>query len=201
MRLPERRTLTATFERTHLEEATVHCPLSQTACEVRHCQSCPRFERELHVSGQDFLECSVPSAAAAPHDLCGELMSSVATCLDSEVEASRATELLEIAGVTSAPVLDDNDVLIGVVSTASLTRIRLESAQLHGFGYGSGPIEVEDAMSTEVATLSQQATLGEAARLMASRKIDRVPIVTDDGHLVGVISAMDLVRWLARSLP
>ena len=32
VRLPERRRLTATGERTHVEEATVHCPLSQTAC-------------------------------------------------------------------------------------------------------------------------------------------------------------------------
>ena len=143
VRLPERRRLTANGQRTHVEEATVHCPLSQSACEVRQCQSCPRFHRELQLGGQDFVECSVPTAAAMPHDLCGEVMSAVATCLDSEMDALHATELLEIAGVTSAPVLDDNSVLVGVVSTASLARLRLESSQLHGFGYGRGPVEVD----------------------------------------------------------
>lgn len=192
VRLPERRTHTATCDDTFSGDATVHCPLSFDSRFVRACQRCSRFEREVISNGQAFVECRVPLEAADPQGMCGELMSPEVTCLDSELDAERAVEFLEFAGVTSAPVLDDNCVLVGIVSTTSLARIRLESGER---------LEVEDAMSTQVMTLSQQATLGEAARLMASRGVDRVPIVTDDGHLVGVISAMDLVRWLAKRLP
>lgn len=201
VRLVERRRRIATNEETHANECTVHCPLSQSARAVRWCQGCAHFQGEVSAAGLDFVECRVPPGAAVPQALCGELLSPEVTCLDSELDASRAVELLEIAGVTSAPVLDDNSVLIGVVSTTALARIRLESAELHGFDSGTAPLEVEDAMSTEVATLSEQATLGEAARLMARRNLDRVPIVTDDGHLVGVISAMDVVRWLSSRIP
>lgn len=192
VRLLERRRLTATSSDTAFEECTVHCPLAVESCAVSYCRKCDRFERELQAEGQVWLECRVPVAAAFPRGLCGELMSPEVTCLDSELDAQRAAEFLEMAGVTSAPVLDDNAVLVGVVSSTALARIRLETTD---------SFEVEDAMTTQVVTLSEHSTLGEAARLMAARGFDRVPIVTDDGHLVGVICAMDLVRWLASRIP
>lgn len=181
------------------EEGTVRCPLSVDARGVGFCQRCARFERELEDGGQVWIECHVPLDKAFPRGRCEELMSTEVTCLDSELDAEEAVAFLELAGVTSAPVLDDNSVLVGVVSTAALTRIRLEYSDLRGFD--SGAVEVEDVMSTQVMTLTQRSTLGEAARLMATRNVDRVPIVTDDGHLVGVISAMDLVRWMASFIP
>lgn len=200
VRLRLRRRVIAAATEVHSAETTVHCPLTARAKPLAHCERCQRFDRVIHGEKGGFIECRVPVESADARDLCGELLSPELTCLDTELEAARAAQLLEIAGVTSAPVLDDNQVLIGMVSTTSLARIRLESAELHGFG-GAVELEVEDAMSTEVVTLSQQATLGEAARLMAARDLDRLPIVTDDGHLVGAISAMDLVRWLAPRLP
>lgn len=185
VRLLERR-------RSRAEECTVHCPLCFDARGVGACQRCDRFERELVAEGQAWIECRVPVAVAFPQGLCGELMSAEVTCLDSELDLQRAAELLEMAGISSAPVLDDNEVLVGVVSTAALARLRHEY---------SDALEVEDAMTTQVMTLTQRSTLGEAARVMARVGVDRVPIVTDDGHLVGVISAMDLVRWMAPRIP
>lgn len=196
VKLPARRRLTATNDETRSFESTVHCPVRESAVSVTVCRDCPRFVMESTVGAQELIECHVPMESECSNALAGELISPEVTCLDCELEASRAVELMEVAGVTLAPVLDDNSVLIGVVSTRALARIRSQAAR-EGFGPGDEPLEVEDAMSTEVVTLSQRATIGEAARLMASRHIDRVPIVTDDGHLVGVLSAMDLVKWLA----
>ncbi len=198
VRLPERRRLTTSNLDTRCEEATVHCPISRGARAVTHCLRCPRFERK--VGGWGYLECRVPVEAAEGGDLCGELLSPEVNCLDGELEVSKAVIILEVAGVSSAPVLDDNGVLVGIVSTAALARILLEFSEFRGFGRGITPAEVEDAMSTELVTLPQQASVAEAARLMVGRSLERVPVVTDDGHLVGVICAMDLVRWLARRM-
>ena len=192
VRLLERRRFTATSDDTAFEDCTVHCPLSAGAQPVNLCRRCQRFEREVQAEGQAWLECRGPVGVAFPRGVCGELMSPEVTCLDSELGADRAVRFLEMSGVTSAPVLDDNAVLVGVVSCTSLARIRADSMQV---------FEVEDAMTTEVVTLFQHSTLGEAARLMTAHHLDRVPIVTEDGHLVGVISAMDLVRWLAGRTP
>lgn len=123
-------------------------------------------------------------------DLCGELISEEVNCLECDLEVTKGLAQLDAAGITSAPVVDDNGVLVGVVFLATLARMR-EVEEL----------EVEDAMITDLVTAAQGATVAEVARLMAKHGLERVPVVTSDGHLIGVISAMDVVRWLADRLP
>ena len=189
--LLERRRSIATNEGVHEGPPTVHCPLARVAVHVSHCEQCPRFVQET--AGE--VSCRLPPDVDVRNAMAGELIGSSVTCLDAELEATRAVELLAMAGVTSAPVLDDNEVLIGVVSAGALARSASES------NFFSDPVEVEDAMSTELVTLPQHATIGEVARVMAEHRLDRVPIVTEDGHLVGVLTAMDLVRWLSGWAP
>ncbi|MDP2274349.1 MAG: CBS domain-containing protein [Archangium sp.] len=122
-------------------------------------------------------------------DLCGELISEELRTLECDLEISKGLEALDSAGVTSAPVVDDNGVLVGVVFLTALARLR-EAEEL----------EVEDAMITDMVTVPQRATVAEVARLMAQHGLERVPVVTADGHVVGVVSSMDIVRWLADRL-
>ena len=122
-------------------------------------------------------------------DLCSVLISEELRTLECDLEISKGLEALDSAGVTSAPVVDDNGVLVGVVFLTALARLR-EASEL----------EVEDAMITDMVTVPQRATVAEVARLMAKHGLERVPVVTHDGHVVGVVSAMDIVRWLAGRL-
>ncbi|MDP1830137.1 MAG: CBS domain-containing protein [Archangium sp.] len=122
-------------------------------------------------------------------ELCG-LVSDSPRCLDAELEASRGLSLLDAAGLSSAPVVDDNGVLVGVVFLSTLARLR-EVKEL----------EIEDAMVTDAVTVAQGASVAEVARLMSRHGLDRLPVTTPDGHLLGVISAMDVMRWLAERLP
>ncbi len=139
--------------------------------------------------GHEFLECRVPSDLAEPQDLCGELLSGDVTCLDSDLEVRAALALLDASGVPSAPVVDDNSVLVGVVSTRRLARLR-----------DARGAEVDDAMDTDVISVSERAPIAEVARLVARHSLERVPVVTHDGHLVGMLTATDLVRWFASRL-
>ncbi len=137
-----------------------------------------------------------PVAAEKPFDwvnnsghatqLCG-LVSEAPKCLDSELDAAHGLSLLDAAGVTSAPVVDDNGVLVGVVFLTTLARLRS----------GKEELEIEDAMVTNAVTVTEGATVREVTGLMARHGLDRLPVVSQDGHLLGVISAMDVVRWLA----
>ena len=122
--------------------------------------------------------------------LCGDLISGELQCLECDLEVAKGLEALDSAGVTSAPVVDDNGVLVGVVFLATLARMRQASE-----------LEVEDAMVTDMVTAPLRATVAEVARLMATHHLERLPVVSSDGHLVGVVSAMDVVRWLADHLP
>jgi CBS domain-containing protein len=53
---------------------------------------------------------------------------------------------------------------------------------------------VADLMTTEVLTCGPRATVDELARLMTDRRIRHVPVVADDGRLVGLVSIGDVVK-------
>jgi IMP dehydrogenase len=123
-------------------------------------------------------------------ELCSDLISEELHTLECDLEVAKGLEVLDNYGVTSAPVVDDNGVLVGVVFLTTLARMRTDD-----------DLEVEDAMTSEIVTAPLIATVNEVVRLMADHHLERLPVVTDDGHVVGVVSAMDVVRWLAARLP
>jgi acetoin utilization protein AcuB len=51
---------------------------------------------------------------------------------------------------------------------------------------------VRELMDNSTATINPGATLADAARLMADQGIRRLPIVENDGSLVGIITARDI---------
>ena len=55
-------------------------------------------------------------------------------------------------------------------------------------------MKAKDAMTSPAITINQEATLREAGDLLARRGISALPVVYDDGHLVGIVSQMDLIR-------
>jgi CBS domain-containing protein len=118
---------------------------------------------------------------------CGELISPLVTALDAELSVAEALSVLDAARLSSAPVVDDNLVLVGLVSTC----------ELHAADAGDD-VEVEDAMTTAVVAVSDHATVAEIARVMDEHDLDPVPVVNADGQLRGLVTAMDLVRWFRR---
>jgi CBS domain-containing protein len=54
-------------------------------------------------------------------------------------------------------------------------------------------MRIEDVMTRDVVTVKPDATLKEAARLLVSRRISGMPVVDDDGRLLGVVSEGDLL--------
>lgn len=84
--------------------------------------------------------------------------------------------------VSGFPVVDEGQ-LFGVVSSTDVFRVadKLES------------LTVKDIMSVDVVSVSPKSTLHDAAATMSDNGIHRV-VVLDDEKLVGVLSALDIVR-------
>jgi CBS domain-containing protein len=53
---------------------------------------------------------------------------------------------------------------------------------------------VLDVASTDIITVDPQQDLGEAVRLMAEHQVRRLPVVEEDGRLVGVLAQADVAR-------
>jgi len=59
---------------------------------------------------------------------------------------------------------------------------------------------IEQWMQKDVQTLSSDATIGDAVRLMNERSFRNIPLV-DDGLLRGSISVFDIITYLAECYP
>ncbi|MCG8421305.1 MAG: CBS domain-containing protein [Proteobacteria bacterium] len=96
--------------------------------------------------------------------------------------------------ISSMPVVDRSEALIGVVSRTDLIRqsfARRES-DTEAPLLRIPQLTAADIMSPGAITVDSQDTLEEAAEVMAVEQIHRV-YVTESGHLVGVLSARDVM--------
>lgn len=58
------------------------------------------------------------------------------------------------------------------------------------------PVEqVADLMTRDVAVINYKSDVHELEKLMLERRVHGLPVVNDDGILVGVISQTDLLAW------
>jgi CBS domain-containing protein len=55
-------------------------------------------------------------------------------------------------------------------------------------------VAVREVASTDLVTIDPQQDLGEALQLMARNQVRRLPVVEEDGRLVGVVAQADVAR-------
>lgn len=55
-------------------------------------------------------------------------------------------------------------------------------------------MQARDVMTTWVATIGASATVREAAKLMAERKVSALPVLDEEDRMIGIVSEGDLVR-------
>ena len=58
----------------------------------------------------------------------------------------------------------------------------------------NGRWRVSDVMSTDVVTVGKGTSCKEVARIMTDRRINAVPVVTDNGCVMGMVSEADVLR-------
>jgi CBS domain-containing protein len=100
------------------------------------------------------------------------------------VARSVAADALRSRGAEAAPVVDGEGRPIGLVAEADLLRARRGT-------------RVADAMVKVALSVPECAPLSRAAALMAGQRAERLAVVSHDGVVVGVLTAMDVVTWLA----
>jgi len=139
-----------------------------------------------------------------------DVMSRAVVAVDESTPFKEIVELLARHRVSAVPVLDAARHVTGVVSEADLLlkeehpeagldaprferrRQRLERAKAAG-------AVARELMTSPAVTIGLLATVGEAARLMHTADVKRLPVVDPvTGALVGVVSRGDLLRVFTR---
>lgn len=59
-------------------------------------------------------------------------------------------------------------------------------------------LRIEQIMTPRPFTISEEATLGEAAQMMLKYKVSGLPVVSKEGAVVGIITESDIFRMVVR---
>ena len=95
-----------------------------------------------------------------------------------------ADQLMEREGVSGAPVVDDDDEVLGIISGTDI-RPYLEVGEEDA---------VREAMTDEVITAPESVGARDALELMYDHKIERVPVVDEADHLVGLVTMQGVLQ-------
>ncbi len=122
--------------------------------------------------------------------------------------------------ISGAPVVK-GDKIVGVVSERDIMRL-LEEQNIHVNLFLPSPFDlvelpikmkhqldeiteiigktaktpVEEIMTKKVVTVPKDATVAEVAKIMGDRKINRLPVVDENGSLVGIVTRGDVIGTL-----
>ncbi len=109
-----------------------------------------------------------------------------------------ALQVMRGSKVRQLPVLTEKGELVGIVSLDDLLRVSpspATSLSIYELNYLLEKIKVEDVMTREVITVTEDMALEEAGRIMADNKISGVPVMRDR-ELVGIVTESTLFNVL-----
>ncbi|KPC83506.1 MULTISPECIES: CBS domain-containing protein, partial [Streptomyces] len=122
------------------------------------------------------------------HLTVADLMTPLVISVQGGTTFKEIARLLTESGVTAVPVVDEAGRPIGVVSEADLLR---DST-------GGAARNAAALMSHPVVTAEPRWNVVHAARVMEENRVKRLPVIDDEGCLVGVLSRSDLVQVFLR---
>jgi CBS domain-containing membrane protein len=125
-----------------------------------------------------------------------EIMRREVVTLSATERLDLTQDIMNIGRVRHVPVIDDEDRVVGIVSdrdllAAAMTKVLdFDPASRRTF---LRSIEVGEVMAKEVVSVTPDTELGEVARIFVERKIACVPVLDEDGGLLGLVTETDLI--------
>ncbi|HSO25650.1 MAG TPA: CBS domain-containing protein [Methanobacteriaceae archaeon] len=135
-----------------------------------------------------------------------------------------AAKILREKKISGAPVVDEDNKMIGIVSEGDIMRllefhspnlnlilpspldlielpIRMKSEydEISAGLKKASLVLVQEIMTRKVINISPEKSISDAAELMDSHKVKRLPVVDEKGDMVGIITRGDIIGALVKS--
>jgi CBS domain-containing protein len=117
-----------------------------------------------------------------------ELMTQNPATLSTGSTIVDAARLMRDKETGIAPVTD-GDRLVGVITDRDI------AIEVVAQGMDPQSTKVDQIASQNLVTIDPQQDLDEALRLMAQHQVRRLPVVEEDGRLVGILAQADVARY------
>jgi CBS domain-containing protein len=145
----------------------------------------------------------------------GAIMRRDVVCVDPDLGVDSLMALMLSRGISGAPVVDAEGKPVGVVSKTDVIRACHENGGVsevdrqpfelggerlvmpRGSHLEPTAIRVREIMMPITFTLTESAPVARAAALMAFEGVHRLVVVSMTGTVVGIVSSLDVLSWLA----
>jgi IMP dehydrogenase len=102
--------------------------------------------------------------------------------INPDANVAEALNLMSEYRIGGIPVVDENGILRGIVTNRDL---RFENNRAR---------KINEVMTTDLITTNHQTNLEAAARILQKHKIEKLPMVDEDGKLMGLITYKDITK-------
>jgi CBS domain-containing protein len=116
-----------------------------------------------------------------------DAMTSDPCTIDADKPVAYAAKMMKQENVGIAPIVE-GDRLIGTLTDRDIT-VRVVAE-----GMSPETTRVREVASSAPVTVDPQQDLDEALRLMATHQVRRLPVVEEDGRVVGVLAQADVAE-------
>lgn len=135
-----------------------------------------------------------------------EVMTRKVVAVHGGAQFKEIVDIMRGDRISALPVLDAENHVIGVVSEGDLLVKEAVATGAHATRRRPHPAGADKAdevlaaglMTHPAVTIGRDATVAEAASLMSKRRVRRLPVVDDWGHLIGLISQIDVLSVFDR---
>lgn len=145
-----------------------------------------------------------------------DVMVSPAITVGANATVRQVAQILLARRISAVPVVDADNKILGIVSEGDLMhraeagterpyswwlRVLAGDAQLATDYVKSHAVKVDDIMTRDVVTAAPETSVHDVAVLLEKNQIKRVPIVNEQGQLVGIVSRANLLPAIASAKP
>ncbi|WP_338676474.1 CBS domain-containing protein [Streptomyces sp. SCSIO 30461] len=139
------------------------------------------------------------------HSKIGNLMVQDVISVTGEMPFKAIAGLLAEHRISGVPVVDSERRVLGVISESDLVFRQSGDAPNREAGPGATPddrstatLDATRLMTRPAITVDTDETVAGAARVMAEHRVERLPVVDGQGHLVGIVTRRDLLQVFLR---
>jgi CBS domain-containing protein len=189
----------------------VFCPGQRRSVAHDECRSCPRLstipaapsdpgacidciplDPALLVPTATSFDACEPTGRSEPS---GAVAGTRVVCVHAELPVERLRAAFQESSAIELPVVDPSGHLLGTVWRDDFARGRMNGGARPTL---ASPRRAGDLVG-RAATLPESASIGYAVEVLTSRRARTLILVQGDDTVAGVLTDLDLLRWLSRA--
>lgn len=120
------------------------------------------------------------------------MMETEVTPLGGDASCHDLAECLFSGGFGGVPIIDGEQVVVGIVSESDLLDALAKGRDLHR-------TRISEIMTQPVVSIQKEMTAEEVIALFQARHLIRVPVVDREGRLIGIVARRDIVSCYVES--